>query len=89
MRAGAAEARLDFVRDAQPPGGADVLIGILEVIVRKNHATADALNRFSDKRRDHARGCEIEDVLHVVRIFFPASASSRPHIPRYGSAWIA
>ena len=31
MRAGAAEARLDFIRDANTARGADVFVGVLEI----------------------------------------------------------
>ena len=55
MRAGAAKAGLHFVRDADAARRADVFISMFQITVRKNHAAADALNRFGNESSHAAR----------------------------------
>ena len=69
VRARPAKARLHFVRDANATGGADVLVSVLEITLRKLHEPTDALNGFSDERRDLARRGVINHLFHVVCVF--------------------
>ncbi len=70
MRAGAAEASLDFVGNGDAACGADVFVSVLEVAVREDDATADALDGFGDEAGDVARGGEVDDALDVRGVFF-------------------
>ena len=44
MRAGAAEARLHFIGDAQAARGPHVLVNVFEITIGKNDAAADTLD---------------------------------------------
>ena len=44
MRTSPTETGLHFIGDANAAGGADMFVSVLEIIVGKNNATADALN---------------------------------------------
>ena len=65
MAAGPAKTGLDFVRYADATGSADVLVNLLEIAVRKDNASANALNRFGDEARDPAGGGEVDELLDV------------------------
>ena len=54
MRAGAAEAGLHFIGDADAAGGAHVFVGVLQIAIREHNAAADALDRLGDKAGDLA-----------------------------------
>src|ERR1700719_1938689 len=69
MAPGSAKPRLDFIRDAKATGGANVLVNVLQISVRKNNAASDTLNRFGNESSDLPWRCEIDQVFHVVRIF--------------------
>src|SRR5205814_7099387 len=56
MSAGAAKSGLDFIRDANTAGGANMLIRILQIAVGKYHAATHALDGFCDKCCDLPRG---------------------------------
>ncbi len=43
---------------------------MFQITIRKNDAAADALNRFSDERSNLTGRGEIDQVLHVGRVFF-------------------
>ena len=49
MRAGAAEAGLHFVGDANTAGGTHVFIGLFQITVGKYDEAADALDGFGDE----------------------------------------
>src|SRR4051812_2319007 len=68
MRAGAPEAGLNFIRDAQPAGRTHMCIGVLKVTIGKTHRTADALNRLCEKSRDLPRRAELDKIFHVVGV---------------------
>ena len=70
MRAGAPEAGLHFVRDADAARGAHVFVGVLQITVRKHHAAADALDRLGDEPRDLSRRRVVDQVLHIGRVIF-------------------
>src|SRR4051812_21549678 len=55
MRAASAEPRLHFIRNADAARCPDVFVSVLEVAVRKPHATADTLDRFRDEPGDLPR----------------------------------
>ena len=70
MRPGPAKAGLHFIGNAQAAGGADVLVSMFEIIIRKYNAAPDALNGFGDECRDLAGGSEVEQVLHIGGVIF-------------------
>ena len=69
MRAGAAEAGLHFIRDANSARRAHVFVSVLEITVRENDAAADALDGFGDEAGDLPGSGVVDHVFHVVRIF--------------------
>ena len=90
MRAGAAEAGLHFIGDADAAGRAHMFVSVLEIAVGKNNAAAHALDRFGDERRDLSRTSRSRSgSSHRPHIFFRHPRSSCPHRPRYGSGVIA
>ena len=68
--AGAAEARLDLVGDADTTGGAHVFVNFLQVAVGKDDGPAHALDGFSDETGDLARAGEADQLLDVGRVIF-------------------
>src|SRR5687767_1729489 len=62
MRAGAAEARLNFIRDANTAGGANVFVSVPQIAVRKHDGAADALNALGDEPRDLTGGAELNEI---------------------------
>ena len=70
MRAGAPEAGLHFIGNANTAGAANVFVNMFEVTIRKNDTAADALNGFGDKGADLTRSGEVEKILHISRVVF-------------------
>ena len=90
MRAGAAEAGLHFVRDADAARGAHVFVGVLEIAVGKNDAAADALDRFRDEARDLSRAWRSRSgSSHRPRISVRRPDRRGRTAPRYGSGAMA
>ena len=67
VMAGAAEAALHFVGDADAAVLADDVVHDLEELLGRRDRAADALNRLADEAGDLARRFVLDDVLDVVR----------------------
>jgi hypothetical protein len=68
--AGAAEAGLDFIGDADAAGVAGVGVGVGEVVGRVGDGAADALHGFGDEGGDFATGAELDDVEDFFGVLF-------------------
>jgi len=68
--AGAAEAGLNLIGDADTAGVAGVGVGVGEVIGRVGHGAADALHRLGDVGGHFATGAELDDVEHFFGVVF-------------------
>ena len=69
VAAGAAKTGLDFVGYADATGRADVSINPLEIAVRKDNTSANALDGFGDEAGDPAGRGEVDELLDVRREF--------------------
>ncbi len=70
--AGAAEAALHFVGDADAAVLADDVVDDLEKFLRRRDRAADALNRLADEAGDLAWRLVLDDILDVVRALHAA-----------------
>ena len=63
--AGAPESGLNFVRNANTPGGTRVFVSGLQIAVRENHAAAHSLDRFRDEGGDLSRCRVVNQAFHI------------------------
>ncbi len=70
MRARAAKSGLHLVGDAHAAGAAHVFVGVAQVALGKLDEAAYALDGLCDERGDLARRREVDELLHVVGVFF-------------------
>ena len=77
MLAGAAEAGLHFVGDAQAAVLADDVVDDLEIFRRRRDGSADALDRFADEAGDFARRFVADQIFDVVGAFDVAARDTR------------
>src|SRR4051812_28877195 len=85
VSASPAKARLYFISDTDAAGRTDVRISMLQIIIRKNDAPANTLNRFRNESGDLPWRGVVDNLLHVRRVLF-----ARVHIvpsPR-SSEWV-
>ena len=69
MRAGAAEAGLDFVGDAETAGGAHVFVGVLEVALGEFDEAAHALDGLGEERGDFSGRRIVDEIFDIVGVF--------------------
>ena len=77
VMAGAAEAALHFVGDADAAVLADDVVDDFEELLRRRDRAADALNRLADEAGDLARRFVLDHVLDVVRTLHAAATDTR------------
>ena len=83
--AGAGKAGLHFVGNAKPARFSCMPVGLLQISIGEDYASADSLDRFGDKGGDPSRGAHLDKVLHVVGVF----AARFGIVPPIGAAiWI-
>src|ERR1019366_6935971 len=64
-----AKASLDLVGNADAPGGAGVLVGVLKVAVGEHHCAADALDGLGDEGGDLSGSGVVDHALDVRGVF--------------------
>src|SRR4029453_9740145 len=65
MRAGAPESGLHFIGDTHATSRAHIFVDVLQIILRKHHASADALDRFGNKGCDLPGSCVVDQASDV------------------------
>ena len=71
VRAGAGEARLHLVGDAEAPCGSHMVVGGFQIAVGKHHRPSHALDALGDERGHLPGRAELDQVFHVGGVLLP------------------